>query len=84
MGTVADEAGIHFWILNRRKGPAVQGPRAQMDRELYKASMQSVMRKGSAIGGIQQQRQDCRITGTSFVGGIVGQQVYETNEIESR
>lgn len=41
MGRVADKAGIQFRLLNRKKGPAVQGPRAQSDRQIYKTEMQS-------------------------------------------
>ncbi|RWD00453.1 MAG: tRNA uridine-5-carboxymethylaminomethyl(34) synthesis enzyme MnmG [Mesorhizobium sp.] len=45
MGRIADAAGIQFRLLNRRKGPAVRGPRTQADRKLYRLAMQEAIRQ---------------------------------------
>ncbi|MSP51479.1 MAG: tRNA uridine-5-carboxymethylaminomethyl(34) synthesis enzyme MnmG [Alphaproteobacteria bacterium] len=49
MGRVTDEAGIQFRVLNRRKGPAVRGPRAQADRALYRAAMQRAVDQTASL-----------------------------------
>ena len=53
MGRIADQGGIQFRVLNRRKGPAVRGPRAQIDRKLYAAAMQAAIRETSNLTVIE-------------------------------
>ena len=74
MGRVADAAGIQFRVLNRRKGPAVRGPRAQADRKLYAAAMQAAIRGTANLRVIEGEADelilsDGRVTGTRLVDG---------------
>ena len=58
MGRVADLAGIQFRVLNRRKGPAVRGPRAQSDRKLYAGAMQRAIRDTANLTVIEAEAHD--------------------------
>src|SRR6201994_2009509 len=58
MGRVADAGGIQFRMLNRRKGPAVRGPRAQADRKLYAAAMQAAIRETAGLSVIEGEADD--------------------------
>ena len=72
MGRVADAAGIQFRLLNRSKGPAVQGPRAQADRKLYRVAMQQEIRATPGLSVIEGAVEDL-IVSDGEVGGIVTQ-----------
>jgi tRNA uridine 5-carboxymethylaminomethyl modification enzyme len=63
MGRVADEGGIQFRVLNRRKGPAVRGPRAQADRRLYAAAMQRQIRETTNLTAIEGEVDDVVLAG---------------------
>ncbi len=58
MGRIADLGGIQFRVLNRRKGPAVRGPRAQADRKLYAAAMQAAIRAIPNLQVIEAEADD--------------------------
>src|SRR5476649_1407613 len=60
MGRVADAAGIQFRLLNRSKGPAVRGPRAQADRKLYRRAMQEAIRDTANLTVIEAEAHDLR------------------------
>ncbi len=74
MGRVADRGGIQFRMLNRRKGPAVRGPRAQADRRLYAAAMQQAIRETANLNVIEGEADDLtwtegRVTGVILADG---------------
>src|SRR6186713_3659825 len=70
MGRVADAAGIQFRLLNRSKGPAVQGPRAQADRKLYRAAMQAAIRATPNLEVIEGAVEDLLVQGGAVAGII--------------
>ena len=68
MARVADKSGIQFRLLNRRKGPAVQGPRAQSDREIYRTEMQSELGQLENLSIIEGEAIDLMMDGSRVVG----------------
>ena len=76
MGRVADASGIQFRVLNRRKGPAVHGPRTQSDRGLYKSALQNILADVSNLTLKEDHIEDLiqengRITGVKSSKGCV-------------
>ncbi|RWP40094.1 tRNA uridine-5-carboxymethylaminomethyl(34) synthesis enzyme MnmG [Mesorhizobium sp.] len=61
MGRVADAAGIQFRLLNRRKGPAVRGPRTQADRKLYRLAMQAAIREQAGLDVVEGEVLDFEV-----------------------
>ncbi len=68
MGRVADLAGIQFRLLNRRKGPAVQGPRAQADRRIYRREMLALTKSQKNLTIVEGEVVDLLLNGDTVSG----------------
>ena len=71
MGRVADQSGIQFRLLNRRKGPAVQGPRTQADRALYRNAMQNEFKNSIDLDVIESEVTDFMMVGDTITGVVL-------------
>ena len=72
MGRAADAAGIQFRLLNRRKGPAVRGPRSQSDRARYRAAMARLLADVPGLDVIEGEVVDLRMSGGRATGVVLG------------
>jgi tRNA uridine 5-carboxymethylaminomethyl modification enzyme len=79
MGRVADVAGIQFRMLNRRKGPAVRGPRAQADRKLYAAAMQAAIHETANLHVIEGEADELIVTN----GHVTGIRLADRSELSA-
>ena len=71
MARAIDRGGIQFRILNRSKGPAVRGPRAQADRKLYRQAMQAILAEQENLTIEAGGAEDLTIDGNGRVSGVV-------------
>ena len=72
MGRMADKGGIQFRMLNRSKGPAVRGPRAQIDRKLYREAMQAELADTENLDIIAAAAEDLIVEEGKVAGAIDG------------
>lgn len=72
MARAADHAGIQYRLLNRRKGPAVQGPRVQTDRKLYKGFVQDEIASTTSLEVIEDEVIDLKVTQGGIEGVVLG------------
>jgi tRNA uridine 5-carboxymethylaminomethyl modification enzyme len=71
MGRVTDQAGIQYRMLNRSKGPAVQGPRTQADRKLYRQAMQAAIAATANLTVLEGGVEDLIVSADGRVEGVV-------------
>lgn len=71
MARCADQGGIQFRMLNRRKGPAVRGPRAQADRKLYREAVQAALAAQAGLTLIEGEAFDLEIVGGEVAGVVL-------------
>jgi tRNA uridine 5-carboxymethylaminomethyl modification enzyme len=71
MAVAADRAGIHFKVLNRSKGPAVRGPRAQMDRHLYRLAVQTLLAEQSGLVIAEGEAADIEVERDGAVAAVI-------------
>jgi tRNA uridine 5-carboxymethylaminomethyl modification enzyme len=71
MGRMADAAGIHFKMLNRSKGPAVRGPRAQADRKLYRLAVQRELAETGRLSLVEGEVADLLVEGNRVTGVVL-------------
>jgi tRNA uridine 5-carboxymethylaminomethyl modification enzyme len=72
MGRVADAGGIQFRMLNRRKGPAVRGPRAQADRKLYAVAMQAAITETANLSVVEGEADELIVSNGRVTGIRLG------------
>jgi tRNA uridine 5-carboxymethylaminomethyl modification enzyme len=80
MGRIADRAGIQFRLLNRKKGPAVQGPRTQADRALYRSAMQNEFIGLDGLDIIESEVSDLTMKKEKVTGVILS----DKTEVQAR
>jgi len=74
-GRIVDKAGVQFRVLNKKKGPAVWGPRAQIDRELYKKEMRAEIIATARLAVLEGKVADIVTTDEDAIGGHPGKQI---------
>jgi tRNA uridine 5-carboxymethylaminomethyl modification enzyme len=70
MGRAADASGIQFRVLNRSKGPAVRGPRAQADRALYREAIQEAVKEQTHLSVLEGAVADILVSGQGHCSGV--------------
>ena len=70
MGRAADASGIQFRVLNRSKGPAVRGPRAQADRALYRGAIQEAVKEQTHLSVLEGAVADILVSGQGHCSGV--------------